>query len=59
MVLEEDENADKDVFAQAEDNEEKDGQELSAPDAFEELPIEIRSLTERYWSWLDNDVTSN
>ncbi|KAF2852818.1 hypothetical protein T440DRAFT_391684 [Plenodomus tracheiphilus IPT5] len=49
MVPEEDESADGDVFVHTE---EVDGansaQGPSVPDAFEELPIEIRSLTERF-----------
>lgn len=47
-VLEEDESADTDVFAAKEDEDESAAPEPSPPDAFEELPIEIRSLTERY-----------
>jgi hypothetical protein len=46
MVVEEDETADGDVFVQKDDEEGGDSQE-AAPDSFEELPIEIRSLTER------------
>jgi hypothetical protein len=47
MVPEEDENVDGDVFAKKDEDDEKDSGEPKAPDAFEELPIEIRSLTER------------
>jgi hypothetical protein len=47
MVVEEDETADGDVFVQKDDGE-GDGSQEAAPDSFEELPIEIRSLTERY-----------
>lgn len=46
MVLEEDETVDGDVFVKKEQDEEAAPTE-AAPDAFEELPIEIRSLTER------------
>ncbi|KAF1948011.1 hypothetical protein EJ02DRAFT_429753 [Clathrospora elynae] len=48
VVPEEDANADDDVFVQdeGEDGEGKEGPR--APDAFEDLPIEIRSLTERF-----------
>jgi hypothetical protein len=49
MVPEEDENADGDVFVKNdEDQEAESSDEPKAPDTFEELPIEIRSLTERY-----------
>lgn len=37
-----------DVFASKEDDEGETVQEPRSPDSFEELPIEIRSLTERY-----------
>ena len=38
-----------DIFASQEDEEEQDNiRELAVPDSFEDLPIEIRSLTERY-----------
>ena len=47
VVPEEDENVDGDVFVKKEGDEEQDGQAQAAPDVFEELPIEIRSLTER------------
>ncbi|OAL00793.1 hypothetical protein IQ06DRAFT_316828 [Phaeosphaeriaceae sp. SRC1lsM3a] len=47
MVLEEDETVDGDVFVKKEQDEEAAPTE-AAPDAFEELPIEIRSLTERF-----------
>jgi hypothetical protein len=46
MVPEEDENADGDVFVK-EENEMDGSEEPKAQDTFEELPIEIRSLTER------------
>lgn len=48
MVVEEDENDDESVFAKKEEDEEAAGEEPHIPDTFEELPIEIRSLTERY-----------
>jgi hypothetical protein len=49
MVPEEDENTDGDVFANKEDEgEDGESTEPKVPDTFEELPIEIRSLTERY-----------
>lgn len=48
IVLEEDENMDGDVFVQKEEEEEQGSPAQPAPDVFEELPIEIRSLTERY-----------
>jgi hypothetical protein len=49
MVPEEDENTDGDVFAKKEDeHEDEESDESKVPDTFEELPIEIRSLTERY-----------
>lgn len=44
---EEDSHADGDVFAKKDDDDEAAHSELSVPDRFEELPIEIRSLTER------------
>jgi hypothetical protein len=47
MVVEEDETADGDVFVKRDEDEEAHVQEAT-PDSFEELPIEIRSLTERY-----------
>ena len=47
VVPEEDESADGDVFVKQDDGE-GDSEESTAPDTFEELPIEIRSLTERY-----------
>ncbi|KAH7400994.1 hypothetical protein DE146DRAFT_612388 [Phaeosphaeria sp. MPI-PUGE-AT-0046c] len=46
-VLEEDETVDGDVFVKEEQDEEP-APTATAPDAFEELPIEIRSLTERF-----------
>ena len=45
---EEDGHADGDVFASKEGDEEEADPELNVPDGFEELPIEIRSLTERW-----------
>lgn len=48
VVPEEDETVEGDVFVKKEEDEEQAGQEQQAPDVFEELPIEIRSLTERY-----------
>jgi hypothetical protein len=47
IVLEEDENVDGDVFVKKDEDEEADAPGAGSPDAFEELPIEIRSLTER------------
>lgn len=47
-VPEEDEHNEGDVFAKKAEDEEDGNEELKAPDTFEELPIEIRSLTERY-----------
>jgi hypothetical protein len=53
MVLEEDETVDGDVFVKKDDDDDDDNDEgkaappNAAPDSFEELPIEIRSLTER------------
>lgn len=46
MVVEEDETADGDVFVKKDEDGEAESHE-AAPDTFEELPIEIRSLTER------------
>jgi hypothetical protein len=48
MVLEEDEATDGDVFVKRDGDEHLDGHEATTLDTFEELPIEIRSLTERY-----------
>lgn len=39
---------DEDIFATQEDEDALEGYEPTVPDTFEELPIEIRSLTERY-----------
>lgn len=50
MVPEEDENAAGDVFAKHVEDAGKIEEESPVPDTFEELPIEIRSLTERYWT---------
>jgi hypothetical protein len=51
MVPEEDENTDGDVFVKKDEDEDEDegadSEEPKVPDTFEELPIEIRSLTER------------
>lgn len=47
MVPEEDENVDGDVFVKKAEQEGQDAPAQPAPDVFEELPIEIRSLTER------------
>jgi len=47
IVPEEDETVDGDVFAKKDVAEEQDSSAQPAPDVFEELPIEIRSLTER------------
>jgi hypothetical protein len=48
MVPEEDESVHGDVFAKPEDEDTVGSPEPKTPDTFEELPIEIRSLTERY-----------
>jgi hypothetical protein len=51
-VLEEDEAVDADVFVKKDHDDDDDDDQVpaheAAPDSFEELPIEIRSLTERY-----------
>jgi hypothetical protein len=49
-VVEEDETVNTDVFVQKDhdDDEKQVGAHEATPDSFEELPIEIRSLTERY-----------
>jgi len=44
---EEEAHADGDIFASKEEGHATE-QEPAVPDSFEELPIEIRSLTERY-----------
>ncbi|KAF2633585.1 hypothetical protein BU25DRAFT_327769 [Macroventuria anomochaeta] len=60
IVPEEDENVDGDVFVkkeeEEEEEEEQDSQVQPAPDVFEELPIEIRSLTERFLESLSAKV---
>lgn len=49
MVPEEDETADADVFVHREEEDAANrGEGPTVPDGFEELPIEIRSLTERF-----------
>lgn len=48
VLPEEDENTEGDVFAEKGEDDEEHGEAQKAPDTFEELPIEIRSLTERY-----------
>ncbi|KAH7356276.1 hypothetical protein BKA66DRAFT_428469 [Pyrenochaeta sp. MPI-SDFR-AT-0127] len=48
MVPEEDENGEGDIFTKKEEDGEATGQDARVPDPFEELPIEIRSLTERF-----------
>lgn len=48
IVPEEDENVDGDVFVKREEEDIVGSPEPKTPDTFEELPIEIRSLTERY-----------
>ncbi|KAF2687124.1 hypothetical protein K458DRAFT_361570 [Lentithecium fluviatile CBS 122367] len=53
---EEDEHTDGDVFATKIDTEEEAGKEPGVPDSFEELPIEIRSLTERFLESLSAKV---
>lgn len=40
-------HADGDIFASKEDEEEDMEHQLNVPEGFDELPIEIRSLTER------------
>jgi hypothetical protein len=54
-VPEEDEAVDADVFAKKDhDDDDEVPTHEAIPDSFEELPIEIRSLTERYettWRW--------
>lgn len=50
LLPEEDESLEGDVFAKKVEEEAEDGQQSKAPDTFEDLPIEIRSLTERYSS---------
>lgn len=46
-------HADGDVFASKEDEEAPAEHPINVPEGFEELPIEIRSLTERYACCLD------
>ncbi|KAF1978449.1 hypothetical protein BU23DRAFT_224668 [Bimuria novae-zelandiae CBS 107.79] len=46
----------EDVFASKEDEEAEKEQELHVPEGFEELPIEIRSLTERFLDSLSAKV---
>lgn len=41
-------HADGDVFASKEEDDKESEHEPGVPEGFEELPIEIRSLTERY-----------
>lgn len=49
IIPEDDEgHVDGDVFARKGSTDEDDSQPKDAPDTFEELPIEIRSVTERY-----------
>jgi hypothetical protein len=50
LPREEDEHVDGDVFATKSDGDDEPAKEAGVPDSFEELPIEIRSLTERYGS---------
>ncbi|KAF2731840.1 hypothetical protein EJ04DRAFT_554473 [Polyplosphaeria fusca] len=45
-----------DIFAPQEEEEQDGNAESSAPDSFEELPIEIRSLTERFLESLNAKV---
>ena len=47
-------HADADVFASKEGEEEQAEHPVNVPEGFEELPIEIRSLTERYACWPRN-----
>lgn len=55
-IHEDEEHVDGSVFASQEDITEEPEEEKSAPDTFEELPIEIRSLTERYWATYSRDI---
>lgn len=48
IVPEEDESVDGDVFVKKEEEAEQAAPAQPAPDVFQELPIEIRSLTERH-----------
>jgi hypothetical protein len=48
VLPEEDENADGDVFVKSTESAGQNAPDHPQPDVFEELPIEIRSLTERY-----------
>ncbi|CAO2658229.1 Nn.00g059520.m01.CDS01 [Neocucurbitaria sp. VM-36] len=48
MVPEEDESVDADVFVKKDEHDHETEEEARVPDTFEELPIEIRSLTERF-----------
>ncbi|KAJ4342273.1 hypothetical protein N0V87_001259 [Didymella glomerata] len=56
MVPEEDETVDGDVFVKKEEEEDQVTPAQPAPDVFEELPIEIRSLTERFLESLSAKV---
>lgn len=56
IVPEEDENVDGDPFAKKEGEDEPEIPAQPAPDVFEELPIEIRSLTERFLESLSAKV---
>ncbi|KAF2444801.1 hypothetical protein P171DRAFT_359320 [Karstenula rhodostoma CBS 690.94] len=49
-------HADGDVFASKRDEEEQAEPQLNVPEGFEELPIEIRSLTERFLESLSAKV---
>jgi hypothetical protein len=48
VLPEEDENVDGDVFVKNPQDAGHSAPQQPQPDVFEELPIEIRSLTERY-----------
>ncbi|PVI04847.1 hypothetical protein DM02DRAFT_611206 [Periconia macrospinosa] len=53
---EDDEKADRDVFANKGEDDDGARSEFGVPDRFEELPIEIRSLTERFLESLSAKV---
>ncbi|KAF2019540.1 hypothetical protein BU24DRAFT_386483 [Aaosphaeria arxii CBS 175.79] len=53
---EDEEHEEGDVFAPREEDEEEKSPDPSVPDSFEELPIEIRSLTERFLDSLSAKV---
>lgn len=55
----EEDHVDGSVFTTQGHEGEEPTSEAGVPDTFEELPIEIRSLTERYASEISNDTRSN